>query len=157
MTDAPHAGSAFLTICPNCSGLNRIQAEAAADKKAKCGHCNTELDRKKAVHPVDLVTLQHIIKNSPVPVFCDFWAPWCNPCLAFAPVFEECANRNRSLALFVKLDTEAHPQAGQHFNIRGIPTLAHFSGGKETARQSGAMPPDMLRQWIRQTGLTAVM
>jgi thioredoxin 2 len=152
MTDAHTKASAFLTICPACSGLNRLQTDAPKEKKAKCGHCNTELDRTRSVHPLDFTSLQHVIKNSPVPVFCDFWAPWCNPCLAFAPVYQEAAVKNRSLALFVKLDTEAHPEAGSFFNIRGIPTLVHFNDGAETTRQSGALPPEMLLRWIQSTG-----
>lgn len=135
----------YLTICPSCSGLNRRPLDTT--KKAKCGHCGTDL-RSEAIHDVDLATLQHIVKNSPIPVLCDFWAEWCGPCQAFAPVFKEFAEERRGSLLCVKMDTEKNEAAGAVYNIRGIPTLIGFNGGKETARQSGAMPKDALTRWV---------
>ncbi len=142
-----------ITICAGCSGLNRIQIGNASN--AKCGHCGQPLNPEATVHSVDLPTLKHVVKNSPVPVLCDFWAPWCGPCVAFAPIYEEFSADHRSNALCVKLDTEAHGVAAEAFNIRGIPTLVVFEGGVEKARQSGALPADALKQWATSQGIGA--
>ena len=65
-----------------------------------------------------------------------------------APEFQKAAGEMRGRARLVKLNTEAHPDAGRAYNIRGIPTMALFRNGKERARQSGAMPSASIVQWI---------
>ena len=134
--------------CPNCASLNRLPSSPQNGLEAKCGKCKTPLGKPGPVHSVDTAGLRKIVLNSPLPVVVDFWAPWCGPCLAFAPTFEQCAKEHKETALFLKLDTEAHPDAGALFNIRGIPTLMVFENEKEKARQSGAMPLPMLKQWL---------
>jgi len=135
--------------CPQCSSLNRVPLSVASAQEAKCGKCKGTLDTKSAVFEVSTAALNKIVLNAPVPVVVDFWAPWCGPCVAFAPTYKHYAQNNSREALFLKLDTEAHQDAGSQFNIRGIPTLIFFQGEKEKARQSGAMPAPMLSQWIK--------
>ena len=84
-----------------------------------------------------------------VPVVVDFWAPWCGPCRMMAPEFAKAAEVLAGQARLVKLNTEAHPQAGAAYNIRGIPTMAAFLGGRERQRQSGAMPAAAIVDWIK--------
>ena len=81
------------------------------------------------------------------PVVVDFWAEWCGPCKMMAPAFAQAA-RMRPRVHFVKVDTEASPQAAATYGIRGIPTMVLFKGGVETARQSGAMAAPQILAWL---------
>lgn len=139
--------------CPKCSVINRLPRASSSMSQAKCGKCQENLNAEKNVRDVDLSSLNKIVLNSPVPVVVDFWAPWCGPCLAFAPTFEEYANKHSTNAIYCKLDTQGHPHAGTQFNIRGIPTLVLFSNEKEKARQSGALSFAALKSWLNLNGL----
>ena len=90
---------------------------------------------------------QTIVGNDMVIV--DFWAPWCGPCKAFAPAFQQVAAQLAGEFVFVKVNTEEAQQLGADFNIRSIPTLAVLKGGAEIKRMSGALPADRFVQWLR--------
>ena len=86
----------------------------------------------------------------------DFWAPWCGPCKMMAPAFERAAAELEPRVRLAKVNTEAEPGLAARFGIRSIPTLVAFRGGKEIARQSGAMEFAGLVSWSRSVlrGLT---
>ena len=133
--------------CLQCGQVNRVPAERLASGP-KCGTCGEHLLSSKVVE-VDLATLQKAARHDELPLVVDFWAPWCGPCRMMAPEFSKAADVLRGQARLVKLNTEAHPKAGAAYNIRGIPTMAAFVGGRERQRQSGAMPAASIVDWVR--------
>ena len=143
-----------ITPCPQCASLNRIHFQTIQNNGiAKCGKCKAQLHSEKNIHSVNLEQVRKIILNSPLPVVIDFWAPWCGPCLSFAPTYEKYASQYPHDALYLKLDTEANSDAGAEFHIRSIPTLAVFMDEKEKARQSGALPLSSLKAWLNSQGV----
>ena len=139
-------GSKKLT-CLECGQLNRVPEEHLG-AGAKCGTCGAKLMPGKAIE-VDLATLQKAARNDELPLVVDFWAPWCGPCRMMAPEFSRAAAELNGQARLVKLNTEQHQAAGAAYGIRGIPTMAAFAGGRERARQSGAMPAASIVTWVR--------
>lgn len=75
----------------------------------------------------------------------DFWAPWCGPCMAMAPVVEELAEEYADRVIFGKLNTDENPATTERFGIMGIPTLLLLQGGTEVERIVGAVAKQDIR------------
>ena len=134
-------------ICLDCGQGNRVPAEKLGSAP-KCGTCGAPLMASKPTE-VDFSTLQKAARTDDVPLVVDFWAPWCGPCKMMGPEYAKAADQLKGRVRLVKLNTEQFPQASTKYNIRGIPMLAMFKGGREKARQAGAMPMSGIVNWVK--------
>lgn len=133
--------------CPHCHKTNRIPDERLADEPA-CGACGKAI--LQGVHALDAAGLGAVLSQHSIPVIVDFWAPWCGPCVGFAPTYAAAAQKYGGKLVFVKVDTEANQALGAQYNIRSIPTLAVLQGTQELTRVSGALPARQLEELIEK-------
>lgn len=101
-------------------------------------------------HPVDADAgmFQRQIERSDIPVLVDVWAPWCGPCRMMAPAFAEATLMLEPNVRLLKLNSDAEPEIAGRLDIRGIPTMILFRGGRELGRASGAMNARQIVDWV---------
>jgi thioredoxin 2 len=135
-------------VCPHCDSVNRLPAarDAAA---AKCGKCGKPLFSGAPAATTTAGFGKQVDRND-IPVVADFWAEWCGPCHAMAPSFARVAAEMEPKMRFLKVDTEAEPALAARYQIRSIPTLIVFRGGKIVGQRAGAMDAGTLKAWLGQ-------
>jgi len=103
-------------------------------------------NRSTMAHEVSDKDFNSEVVNSPIPVLVDFWAPWCGPCRAMAPVLEELATEYEGKAKVVKVNTDENPIEASKLRISAIPTLVFFKGGKVADQLVGVYPKPTIKQ-----------
>ena len=99
------------------------------------------------MHVTD-AAFEKAVLQSPTPVIVDFWAPWCGPCRMIAPHLEQIAKDYAGQVIVAKVNTDENPEWAGKFDVRGIPTILFFAGGKVVYQQVGAVPFGHLKQIV---------
>ncbi|MBY0359360.1 MAG: thioredoxin [Candidatus Obscuribacterales bacterium] len=95
-------------------------------------------------------TFEQEVVKAELPVLVDFWAPWCQPCKAVAPLVEELSKEYEGRVKVVKLNTDENPKTAQAYTIRGIPSLYLFKSGQVVEQVVGAVPKATLANAINK-------
>ncbi|MDZ4837276.1 MAG: thioredoxin [Candidatus Melainabacteria bacterium] len=95
-------------------------------------------------------TFEAEVLKADIPVLVDFWAPWCGPCKAVAPVVEDLSKDFAGKIKVVKLNTDENPKTAQAYHIRGIPSLYLFKSGQVVEQVVGAVPKSTLASAINK-------
>jgi thioredoxin 2 len=136
------------SFCIECNQVNRVPLEAPEGKAPVCGKCHAALHFHEGMTALNSTGIAALSGKIDLPLVVDFWASWCRPCHVFAPTFKQAAHVLAGKAVFAKVNVEANPLAGDHYNIQGIPALLILKNGEEVARQSGALPLESFLQWV---------
>jgi len=140
-----------VVACANCGAKNRVEEEAARARRPVCGRCGAPLDAAGGAtaaagggkpETVTDATFAGAVLGaaSGPPVLVDFWAPWCGPCVMFAPTLDQLAAESGGRYRVAKLNVDDNPVTASQFGVRSIPTLIIFKGGREVDRLIGAQP-----------------
>src|SRR5262245_33832595 len=131
--------------CPSCGARNRVDERAAQRSHPVCGKCGTALpvnasDGKPKVVTDGSFERDVLAASSSTPVLVDAWAEWCAPCRMVAPVLDQLAAESGGRYKIAKLNVDENPVIAHQFNIRSIPTLLIFKGGRLVDQIVGAQP-----------------
>lgn len=131
--------------CEACGRKNRVPA--AATGSPRCGQCGAALTW---ITNTGDDTFGEIVEESAIPVLIDLWAPWCGPCRMVSPTLETLARQMAGRVKLVKVNVDEAPNVARRFSVQGIPTLVVMKKKQELARQTGAAPEPVLRDWLQR-------
>lgn len=105
---------------------------------------------KNIIHVTDSSFEEKVLKSN-IPVLVDYWAEWCAPCKAIAPVLEEIAGEYSSKLVIAKMDVDENQKTPQKYSVRGIPTLMIFKDGNVIDTKVGQLSKSQLAAFIEST------
>ncbi|MCL4115906.1 UNVERIFIED_CONTAM: hypothetical protein GTU68_053529 [Idotea baltica] len=106
--------------------------------------------KKKVVDTIQITdqNFAEIVTNSELPVFLDFWAPWCGPCQVLGPIVDELATEFKDSVVVGKINVDQNPGLSQHFKVKSIPTMMFVKNGQLIERLSSMVPKPNLQEML---------
>mgnify|MGYP005867581235 CR=1 FL=1 len=136
-------------VCHACGTLNRVPT-GRDQSLANCGRCKHALATPAPVD-IDDATFTRLRTRDTGAFIVDAWAPWCGPCRMMAPSYTAAAAALSGQARLFKLDVDQNQASAAALNVRSVPTLLAYAGGKLISQQAGALQGPALESWIRST------
>jgi thioredoxin 2 len=124
--------------CVACGVVNRVPDDRLG-AVARCGRCRQPLATPVPVAITD-ANFETTVARTTLPVVVDCWADWCGPCHALAPTIDALARDYAGRVIVGKLDVDANPATAGRFDVRSIPTVLVFRGGRLVDRLVGVQP-----------------
>jgi thioredoxin 2 len=137
--------------CAHCGRPNRLLL-SRIDQQPRCGHCKQAVFPDKPVTVTD-ATWSTLVLGAPLPVLVDFWAPWCGPCRAIAPMLEQVAGERAGRLVVAKLNVDENQGTAGGFNVQAIPTMIIFRNGQVVDQVRGAVPRPTLDSHLARLGV----
>lgn len=134
-----------IVSCLGCGKRNRVPPAAVG--VPRCGQCKAPLPWLVSAGDADFAEVADAAR---VPVLVDLWAPWCGPCRMVGPAVERVVRELAGQLKAVKVNVDESPRVAARFQAKSIPTLLLLRGGREVARQVGAVPAERLLAWARK-------
>jgi thioredoxin len=134
--------AALLVACPECHTLVRVPEDRLGDDPT-CARCKSAVITGMPV-TLDSQSFDTHTTRSGLPVLVDFWAPWCGPCRAIAPIVDELAGEYAGKLKVVKMNVDDNPRTPAQYGVRGIPNLILFKDGQVAQQIVGAVPKAQL-------------
>jgi len=137
----------MVRTCAACGTKNAVPTRHLAHA-GRCGSCHGALPPLSVPLDVDAATFDDVVRESPVPVLVDFWAPWCAPCRQAAPHVQQLAADVAGRAVVLKVNTEREPELAARFGVRGIPSFVVLRGGRVVTQRVGLADRREMAGWL---------